>query len=64
MFWSGKQITLLGPDGRSNQEESVQSFVSQRSVEWHLRDVYAKFLISSPEKLRDTLPLIDGGTTG
>jgi len=50
-----KQIALLARDGLSNPEVGARLFLSPRTVEWHLRKVFAKLAISSRRELRDAL---------
>ena len=45
--------------GRSNPGISTQLFISPRTVEWHLRKVFAKLGISPRKELRAALPDLD-----
>jgi DNA-binding CsgD family transcriptional regulator/tetratricopeptide (TPR) repeat protein len=50
-----RQIALLARDGLSNPEVGARLFISPRTVEWHLRKVFAKLAISSRKELRGAL---------
>jgi DNA-binding CsgD family transcriptional regulator len=45
------QIAELAREGHSNPEIGAQLFLSPRTVEWHMRKVYAKLAISSRRDL-------------
>ena len=56
------QITRLVRKGFSNPEIGTRLFLSPRTVEWHLRNVFGKVGVSSRRQLRDVddAYLVDG----
>ena len=51
-----RQIARLARDGLSNPEIGARLFLSPRTIEWHLRNVFTKLDIRSRRELSSALP--------
>ncbi len=54
-------IAWLARDGLSDPEIATQSFLSARTVEWHMRRIFTKLGIGSRRELREALPAVSHG---
>ena len=50
-----RAVAHLAGEGMTNREIAAELYVSAKSVEYHLRNVFAKFGITSRRQLRPAL---------
>jgi DNA-binding NarL/FixJ family response regulator len=51
-----EHVARLARDGHSNAEIGAELFLSVRTVEWHLHNVYGKLGVASRRDLKRALP--------
>jgi len=51
-----EHIARLAIAGRTNPEIGAELFISPRTVEWHLKNVFTKLGIASRKELREAMP--------
>jgi DNA-binding CsgD family transcriptional regulator len=59
-----EHIARLAIAGRTNPEIGAEMFISPRTVEWHLKNVFLKLGISSRKGLADALPVRGDAVVG
>jgi DNA-binding CsgD family transcriptional regulator len=52
---SERRVAQLAAEGLSNREIAEELFVTRKTIEYHLRNAYAKLRITSRKQLREAL---------